>query len=125
MLMKRPTGSFFKSRKYKKLTSILLTVLLLLTFCVTPALAAGKGDVAGAIEETWKEGLKQVKAVCDKVIFPLLTLVLGVLFFVKLATAYFDFRKHGQFEWLAPALLFAGLVVTIVAPKFIWGIVGV
>ena len=115
----------YKRRRYKKLVSILMAVFLVLAFSVTPALAAGKGDVAGAIEETWKEGLKQVKAVCDKVVFPLLTLVLGVLFFVKLSTAYFDYRKHGQFEWLAPALLFAGLVVTIVAPKFIWGIVGV
>lgn len=123
--MKKPMLTSYKRRRYKKLVSILLAVFLALAFSVTPALAAGKGDVAGAIEETWKEGLKQVKAVCDKVVFPLLTLVLGVLFFVKLSTAYFDYRKHGQFEWLAPALLFAGLVVTIVAPKFIWGIVGV
>ena len=123
--MKKPMLTSYKRRRYKKLVSIFLAVFLVLTFSVTPALAAGKGDVAGAIEETWKEGLKQVKDVCDKVVFPLLTLVLGVLFFVKLSTAYFDYRKHGQFEWLAPALLFAGLVVTIVAPKFIWGIVGV
>ena len=123
--MKKPMLSSSKRRRYKKLVSILLAVFLVLTFSVTPTFAAGKGDVAGAIEETWKEGLKQVKDVCDKVVFPLLTLVLGVLFFVKLSTAYFDYRKHGQFEWLAPALLFAGLVVTIVAPKFIWGIVGV
>lgn len=123
--MKKPMLSSYKRRRYKKLVSIFLSVFLVLTFSVTPTLAAGKGDVAGAIEETWKEGLKQVKDVCDKVVFPLLTLVLGVLFFVKLSTAYFDYRKHGQFEWLAPALLFAGLVVTIVAPKFIWGIVGV
>jgi hypothetical protein len=38
--------------------------------------------------------------------------------------AYFDYRKHGQFEWAAPAILFACLVFTLTAPKYIWKILG-
>ena len=34
-------------------------------------------------------------------------------------------RKTGQFEWTAPAILFACLVFTLTAPLYIWGIVGV
>ena len=51
-------------------------------------------------------------------------MVLAIAFFVKLGTAYFDYRKSGQFEWIAPAILFACLVFTLTAPTYIWGIVG-
>ena len=39
-----------------------------------------------------------------------------VLFFVKVGTAYFDYKKHGQFEFTAPAILFACLIFTLTAP---------
>ena len=51
-------------------------------------------------------------------------LMFAIAFFVKLGTAYFDYRKSGQFEWTAPAILFACLVFTLTAPTYIWGIVG-
>ena len=47
---------------------------------------------------------------------------LAVFFFVKLGTAYFDYRKQGQFEWTAPAILFACLCFTLTAPNYIWTI---
>ena len=50
---------------------------------------------------------------------------LAVFFFGKLGTAYFDYRKHGQFEWAAPAILFACLVFTLTAPLYIWQILGI
>lgn len=53
------------------------------------------------------------------------TMILAIFFFVKLGTAYFDYRKTGQFEWTAPAILFACLVFTLTAPLYIWDIVGV
>ena len=58
------------------------------------------------------------------VVFPVIDMVLAIAFFVKLGTAYFDYRKSGQFEWTAPAILFACLVFTLTAPTYIWGIVG-
>ena len=54
-----------------------------------------------------------------------LSLVLAIAFFVKLAMAYFDYRKHGQFEWTGPAILFVCLIFVLLAPNYIWNIVGV
>lgn len=33
-------------------------------------------------------------------------------------------RKHGQFEWAGPAILFACLVFTLTAPLYVWQILG-
>ena len=48
----------------------------------------------------------------------------AVLLFVKIATAYMDYRKHGQFEFTAPAILFACLLFALTAPSYIWSILG-
>jgi hypothetical protein len=98
----------------------------LLLGCVlcTSAYAAGSGDVAGAIEKTWNDASSQIKTVVNKVVFPAIDLVLAVFFFVKFGSTYFDYRKHGQFEWAAPAILFVCLVFTMTAPLYIWGILG-
>ena len=61
----------------------------------------------------------------DNVVFPVIDLILAVFFFVKLGTSYFDYRKHGQFEWAAPAILFACLVFMMIAPRYIWQILGI
>ena len=50
---------------------------------------------------------------------------LGIAFFVKLGGAYFDYRQRGQFEWVGPAILFACLIFSLVAPKYIWNIIGI
>ena len=34
-------------------------------------------------------------------------------------------RKHGQFEWSDPAILFGCPVFTLTAPLYIWSIVGI
>ena len=85
---------------------------------------AANGDVAGAIEGTWNDASGQIKTVVNKVVFPAIDLILAVFFFAKLGTAYFDYRKHGQFEWAAPAILFACLVFTLTAPLYIWQVLG-
>jgi len=51
-------------------------------------------------------------------------LILAVLFFVKISTAYLDYRKHGTFEWTAPAILLATLIFALTAPLYIWEIIG-
>ena len=97
---------------------------LLAMICCVPAMAAS-GDVAGAVEQTWKDAATQIKTVVDNVVFPALTMVLAIAFFVKLALCYFEYRKHGQFEWTGPAILFVCLIFVILAPNYIWGIVGI
>lgn len=101
-------------------------LLLLLLLVASPLYAAGEaGDVAAAIESTWKSAAVQIKAVVNNVIFPAIDLILAVFFFAKLAMVYFDYRKHGQFEWQGPAILFACLVFSLTAPLYIWQIVGI
>ena len=92
--------------KLKKWVCVLLAVFLLAGLFCMPALAAAD-DVA-----------------VDSVVFPALGMVLAIAFFVKLAMAYFDYRKHGQFEWTGPAILFVCLIFVLLAPNYIWGIVG-
>ena len=109
--------------KMKKLLLLVCAVMLMTCVCGVPAYAAS-GDVAGAIEGPWDTASQQIKTVVDNVVFPAIDLILAVFFFAKLGTAYFDYRKHGQFEWAAPAILFACLVFTLTAPLYIWQILG-
>ena len=108
----------------RKLVLMMCLVLIGILTLSTTALASGTGDVAGAIEGTWSDASGQIKTVVNKVVFPAIDLILAVFFFAKLGTAYSDFRKHGQFEWAAPAILFACLVFTLTAPAYIWRILG-
>lgn len=110
--------------KYKKFICMLLILLLAVCLLSTTAFAAGTGDVAGAIEGTWNDASDQIKAVVNNVVFPVIDLILAVFFFAKLGMAYFDYRKHGQFEWTAPAILFACLIFTLTAPTYVWSILG-
>lgn len=89
---------------------------------MTSVTAFAAGDVATAIENTWTAAQTQIKSVVNNVVFPVIDMILAILFFVKLGTAYFDYRKHGQFEFTAPAILFACLIFTLTAPLYIWTI---
>jgi len=113
------------SLKLKRIIVILNIVSLLIFLFEMTALAAGSGDVAGAVESTWNDASSQIKTVVNKVVFPAIDLILAVFFFAKLGTTYFDYRKHGQFEFAAPAILFACLVFTLTCPLYIWGILGI
>ena len=106
----------------KKTAIIILAVICLMSILTVTAFAAG--DVSSAIESTWNAAKGQIKTVVNNVVFPVVDVILAVLFFVKIGTAYFDYRKHGQFEFAAPAILFACLIFTLTAPLYIWGIVG-
>lgn len=101
---------------------VVLTVLLIITAIAVPVFAAG--DVASAVESTWTTARTQIKSVVNNVVFPVLDLILAVFFFVKLGSAYFDYRKSGQFEWTAPAILFGCLIFVLTAPTYLWGILG-
>ncbi len=108
-------------KKYKKYALLLCLVLMVSLLFATQAFAAS-GDVAGAIEGTWNDASGQIKTVVNNVVFPAIDLILAVFFFAKLGMAYFDYRKSGQFEWAAPAILFACLVFTLTAPTYVWQI---
>ena len=107
----------------KKTVRILICVVAVLILTMSFSMTAfAAGDVAGAIEQTWNTAKGQVQTVVNNVVFPVVDMILAILFFVKLGTAYFDYRKHGQFEFAAPAILFACLIFTLTAPLYIWTI---
>ena len=108
----------------KRYARPMLIVLLLVLLFTIPAMATS-GNVAGAVQQTWKDAATQIKTVVDSVVFPALTMILAIAFFVKLVLSYFEFRKHGQFEWTGAAILFVCLVFVLLAPNYIWNIVGV
>ncbi len=80
------------------------------------------GNVAAAVESTWNTAAVQVKEVVNNVVFPIINTVLAIFFFTKVGLSYFDYRKHGQFEWTGPAILFACLIFTMTAPLYLWEI---
>ena len=110
--------------KTKKKVIVLLVMALFMVAMMSVTAVAAEGDVAGAVEDTWIAARGQIKTVVNNVIFPVIDLVLAVLFFIKVATAYLDYRKHGQFEWTAPAILLGTLVFSLTCPLYIWKILG-
>lgn len=106
-------------RTMRILLCFAIMAVMVSAFSVT---AFAAGDVAGAIEQTWNTAKTQIQTVVNNVVFPVVDMILAILFFVKLGTAYFDYRKHGQFEFTAPAILFACLIFTLTAPLYIWSI---
>lgn len=72
----------------KRFLPVLTVFCLLATLFSTPALAAG--SVADAVEQTWGDASEQIRAVVDSVVFPALSMVLAIAFFVKLALTYFE-----------------------------------
>ena len=81
----------------KKLTAVCVLMAAVCLFAATAF--AETGDVAGVI--------------------------LVIAFFVKAGTTYYEYLKHGQIVWTGLILLFAGLVLTLTAPLYIWTIAGV
>lgn len=108
-------------KKHMKIVLCVIMTALVCSFLIVSVSAAG--DVAGAIENTWNTAKEQVKTVVDKVVFPVIDMILAILFFVKVGTSWFEYRKHGQFEFTGPAILFACLVFSLTAPLYIWTII--
>ena len=75
-----------KTIKIITVTMIMIIAMSAMSVC---AFAAG-GNVAGAIEGTWKSASGQIKTVVNNVVFPIIDLILAVFFFAKLALSYFD-----------------------------------
>ena len=113
-----------KMLKMTKTNKLLIAVCCCIVICflmATPVLA--EGDISGVIEQTWASAREQIQTVVNNVVFPALDLVLGVCFFVKVGTAFFDYRKTGHIEFGAPVILFVCLIFTLTAPLYIWQIV--
>jgi len=109
-----------KKKKMTRAFILMGSIMMLTALSAIPVFATG--NVATTIEQTWTAAQAQIKQVVNNVVFPVIDMILAIMFFVKLGTAYFDYRKHGQFEFTAPAILFACLIFTLTAPLYIWNI---
>ena len=110
-----------KKKRLVRMFGMTCIAMLMVIFMAIPAYATG-GNVSGAITDTWNAAQGQIKDIVNNVVFPVIDMVLAILLFVKIATAYMDYRKHGQFEFTAPAILFACLLFSLTAPSYIWNI---
>ena len=109
-----------KKKRIARMFALACVMMLLVSTMIMPAFAAG--NVSGAITDTWNAAQGQIKDIVNNVVFPVIDMILAVLLFVKIATAYMDYRKHGQFDFTAPAILFACLLFSLTAPSYIWNI---
>ena len=108
-------------RKTQKLSATMAVLFTSLYIQVSTTPVFANGNVSGVIEETWKNAEGQIRQVVNNVIFPALSIILAIFFFVKLGSSYFDYKKNNdRFEWTAPAILFVCLVFTLTAPTYIW-----
>ena len=108
--------------KKKKVLIFIITAAVMAVLCSITVFA--DGEVANAVSNTWTKARGQIKSIVNDVVFPVIDVVLAILLFVKISTSYMDYRKHGQFEWTAPAILFGCLIFSLTAPLSIWSIVG-
>ena len=112
-----------KKNRIVRLCTIACVMMLLVCTMVVPAFATS-GNVSGAITDTWNAAQSQIKDIVNNVVFPVIDMVLAILLFTKIATTYMDYRKHGTFEFTAPAILFACLLFSLTAPSYIWTVLG-
>ena len=112
-----------KKKRIVRMFTLACVMMLLVCTMAMPAFATGTaGNVSGAITDTWNAAQGQIKDIVNNVVFPVIDMILAILLFVKIATAYMDYRKHGQFDFTAPAILFACLLFSLTAPLYIWTI---
>ena len=75
--------------KKKTIKIISMAMIMIIAMTAMSVCAFADGDVAGAIEGTWKSASGQIKTVVNNVVFPIIDLILAVFFFAKLALSYF------------------------------------
>lgn len=70
----------------RKSIQLLFSFALCATLAVTlGASALAAGDVSAATESTWNSAKSQVQSVVNNVVFPVIDMILAILFFVKSA----------------------------------------
>ena len=112
-----------KNKKFARMMTIFCLMMVLVCTMAMPTFASSTtGNVSGAITDTWTAAQGQIQDIVNNVVFPVIDMILAVLLFVKIATCYMDYRKHGSFDFTAPAILFACLLFSLTAPSYIWNI---
>ena len=95
-----------KKKSLRIILSLALCVMVMTMFSVT---AFAAGDVSGAIESTWNAAKSQVQTVVNNVVFPVIDMILAILFFVKVGTSYFSTENTASLSSLRPAFCLPAL----------------
>ena len=114
------------SKKRNYLICLVVAMILVSLFTATAYASTAGGNVSKAVDNAFNTYMKpQIMEIVNNVIFIVIDAVLGVFFIVKLVMAGISYHKNGgQFEWHVPAILLAGLVVSLSAPLWIWSMIG-
>jgi len=106
---------------------VVVIALFCSMFAVTVYATTTKNDVAGTLQDTFDNYIKpQIIKFVEGVMLPVIDVILVVSFVFNIVMAGVNYKKNpgGEFEWRIPALLFLGLVISISATLWMWGIIG-
>lgn len=81
--------------------------------------------ISDVLEQILNEGIKpEIKGSANKFIFPIISAILLIVFIVVLVNTYKDYNQKG--EWDKEKVIVTGvcLALCIVAPAFMWGVIG-
>ncbi len=126
--MKTLPNSIAEPAKVKKFLVLLIALSLLFSLmAVTVYATATNNDVAGTMQNAFDTYVQpQIVKAVNHVVLPIIDGVLIISLVVTLVLAGINYKHNpgGHFEWHIPAILFAGLVVCITAPLWMWTILG-
>ena len=81
--------------------------------------------IASVLQQILNDGIKdEVKGVVNYFVFPIIDAVLLVVLIVQLVRTYKDWKEHSEIQYEKPLIVGICLVIAIVAPRFMWGIIG-
>lgn len=81
-------------------------------------------NVADVVKDVSDDALEQIKEVTNTVVFPIIDVVLGICFFVKLGMMYFDWKKQKELNFVPIVLIGGGLLFSLTAPLYVWKLIG-
>jgi hypothetical protein len=126
--MKLSSHKFWNSAKLKRILALLAELTILCSLLAVTAYATTtNNDVAGTVQTAFGTYVKpQIMKAVNGVVMPIIDAILSVLFVVFIVMAGVNYKKHsgGDFEWHVPAALFAGLIVSLTAPLWMWSMIG-
>ena len=79
--------------KNKCFKILICAVLMLLLASISALTVFAAGDVAGAIEQTWSTAKSQIQTVVNKVVFPVVDMILAILFLREIGYCIFRLPK--------------------------------
>lgn len=81
--------------------------------------------IASVLQQILNDGIKdEVKGVVNYFVFPIIAAVLLVVLIVQLVRTYKDWKEHSEIQYEKPLAVGICLTIAIVAPRFMWGIIG-